>query len=71
MKNILLSCFAAAALTLSFCFEKTPDASASAGTAPHAVPAVAEASLFSGLLADAGYQPVSGSRLLALLCGMS
>jgi len=24
-----------------------------------------------GLLADAGYQPVSGSRLLALLCGMS
>jgi cell wall-associated NlpC family hydrolase len=54
MKNILLSCLAAAALTLSFCFEQAPDASASAGTATHAVPAVAEASLFSGLLADAG-----------------
>ena len=50
MKNILLCCLAAASLTLSFCFEKAPDASASAGTAPRAVPAVAEASLLSGLL---------------------
>ncbi|RZK37618.1 MAG: hypothetical protein EOO57_05250 [Hymenobacter sp.] len=50
MKNILLSCLAAASLTLSFCFEKAPDASASAGTATHAVPAVAEASLFSGFV---------------------
>ncbi|RZK16985.1 MAG: NlpC/P60 family protein [Hymenobacter sp.] len=50
MKNILLSCLAAASLTLSFCFEKAPDASASAGTATHAVPAVAEASLLSGLV---------------------
>ena len=54
MKNILLSCLAAASLTLSFCFEKAPDASASAGTATHAVPAVAEASLLSGLLAGPG-----------------
>ena len=51
MKNLLLSCLAAASLTLSFCFDKAPDASASAGTATHAVPAVAEASLLSGLLA--------------------
>ncbi|MGI4865061.1 MAG: C40 family peptidase [Janthinobacterium lividum] len=50
MKNLLLSCLAAASLTLSFCFEKAPDASASAGTATHAVPAVAEASLLSGLV---------------------
>ncbi|RZK22168.1 MAG: NlpC/P60 family protein [Hymenobacter sp.] len=54
MKNILLSCLAAAALTLSFCFDKAPDASASAGTATHAVPAVAEASLFPGLPAAPG-----------------
>jgi len=54
MKNILLSCLAAASLTLSFCFDKAPDASASAGTATHAVPAVAEASLLSGLLAGPG-----------------
>jgi probable lipoprotein NlpC len=50
MKNTLLCCLAAASLALSFCFEKAPDASASAGTATHAVPAVAEASLLSGLL---------------------
>ncbi|MGI4735137.1 MAG: C40 family peptidase [Janthinobacterium lividum] len=49
MKNTILCCLAAASLALSFCFEKAPDASASAGTATHAVPAVAEASLFSGL----------------------
>lgn len=47
MKNILLPCLAAAALTLSFCFEKAPDASAPA-SAP--APAAAEASLLSGLL---------------------
>ena len=56
MKNLLLYCLAAAALTLSFCFEQAPDASASAGTAPHAVPAVAEASLLSGLV-PAGSEP--------------
>ena len=50
MKNTLLCCLAAASLALSFCFEKAPDASASAGIAPRAVPAVAEASLLSGLL---------------------
>jgi probable lipoprotein NlpC len=50
MKNILLSCLAAASLTLSFCYDKASDASASAGTAPSAVPAVAEASLLPGLL---------------------
>jgi probable lipoprotein NlpC len=50
MKNILLCCLAAASLTLSFCYDKASDASASAGTAPSAVPAVAEASLLSGLL---------------------
>ena len=43
MKNYLLYCLAAAALALSFCFDKLPDASASAG-AP--APAAAEASLF-------------------------
>ncbi|WP_375416215.1 C40 family peptidase [uncultured Hymenobacter sp.] len=46
MKNPLLYCLAAAALTLSFCFEKLPDASASAGAPSSQVaPAVAEASL--------------------------
>jgi probable lipoprotein NlpC len=50
MKNTILCCLAAASLALSFCFEKASDASASAGTATHAVPAVAEASLFSGLM---------------------
>ncbi len=46
MKKSLLYCLAAASLALSFCFEKMPDAPASAG-AP--APAVAEASLLSGL----------------------
>jgi cell wall-associated NlpC family hydrolase len=45
MKNILLPCLAAAALTLSFCFEQAPAASASAPA-----PAAAEASLLSGVL---------------------
>ncbi len=54
MKNILLSCLAAASLTLSFCFEKAPDASASAGIAPRAMSAGAEASLLSGLLNGPG-----------------
>lgn len=48
MKNALLYCLAAASLTLSFCFEKLPDASASAGSAPTpAAPVVAEASLLA------------------------
>ena len=47
MKNILLPCLAAAALTLSFCFEQAPEASASA-SAP--APVAAEASLLSGVL---------------------
>lgn len=47
MKNTLLCCLAAASLTLSFCFEKLPNASATAGAAPtEAAPAIAEASLF-------------------------
>lgn len=50
MKNTILCCLAAASLALSFCFEKAPNASASVGTATHAVPAVAEASLLSGML---------------------
>jgi probable lipoprotein NlpC len=49
MKNTLLCCLAAASLALSFCFEKMPDASASAGAS---APAVAEASLLSGLTGD-------------------
>ncbi|QKG54001.1 C40 family peptidase [Hymenobacter sp. BRD67] len=51
MKNTLLSCLAAASLALSFCFEKMPDAPASAGAS---APAVAEASLLSGLLGSDG-----------------
>ena len=51
MKNTLLCCLAAASLALSFCFEKMPDAPASAGTS---APAAAEASLLSGLLAGDG-----------------
>jgi len=47
MKNTLLCCLAAASLALSFCFEKMPDASVSAGAS---APAVAEASLLAGLL---------------------
>jgi len=50
MNNPLLYCLAAASLALSFCFDKMPDASASAGAA---APAAAEASLLSGLT-DAG-----------------
>ena len=46
MKNTLLCCLAAASLALSFCFEKMPAASASAGAS---APAVAEASLLAGL----------------------
>jgi len=48
MKNRLLYCLAAASLVLSFCFERVPDASLTP-RAPDA-PAVAEASLLSGLL---------------------
>jgi len=47
MKNILLSCLAAASLALSFCFDKMPDAPASAGAS---APALAEASLLAGVL---------------------
>jgi probable lipoprotein NlpC len=54
MKNTLLCCLAAASLALSFCFEKMPDASASAGTS---TPAAAEASLLSGLLDGDGVVP--------------
>ena len=54
MKNTLLYCLAAASLTLSFCFEKLPDASASAGSATSvAAPAVAEASLLPAFSAAA------------------
>ena len=55
MKNTLLCCLAAASLALSFCFEKMPDAPASAGTS---APAAAEASLLSGLLSADG--PATG-----------
>jgi len=51
MKNTLLCCLAAASLALSFCFEKMPDAPASAGAS---APAVAEASLLAGLLGTEG-----------------
>ena len=54
MKNTLLCCLAAASLALSFCFEKMPDASASAGVS---TPAAAEASLLSGLLDGDGLAP--------------
>lgn len=47
MKNTLLCCLAAASLALSFCYDKLPDAPASAGAS---APALAEASLLSGLL---------------------
>ena len=51
MKNTLLSCLAAAALALSFCFDKLPDAPAAAGAS---APALAEASLLASVLnADA------------------
>lgn len=51
MKNTLLCCLAAASLALSFCFEKMPDAPASTGAS---APAVAEASLLSGLTGNDG-----------------
>jgi len=51
MKNTLLCCLAAASLALSFCFDKMPAASASAGAS---APAVAEASLLAGLLGSEG-----------------
>ncbi len=55
MKNTLLCGFAAASLALSFCFDKLPDAPAAAGAA---APALAEASLLTGLLpADSGALP--------------
>jgi cell wall-associated NlpC family hydrolase len=56
MKNTLLCCLAAASLALSFCFEKMPDASASAGAS---APAVAEASLLSGLVGSEGEAPAT------------
>jgi len=56
MKNTLLCCLAAASLALSFCFEKMPDASASAGAS---APAVAEASLLSGLSGSEGDAPAT------------
>ncbi|MDO7884735.1 C40 family peptidase [Hymenobacter cheonanensis] len=55
MKNTLLCCLAAASLALSFCFEKMPVAPASAGAS---APAVAEASLLSGLTSHDG--PTAG-----------
>jgi probable lipoprotein NlpC len=57
MKNTLLCCLAAASLALSFCFEKMPDAPASAGAS---APAVAEASLLSGLTGAGG--PLVGAE---------
>ena len=54
MKNTLLCCLAAASLALSFCFEKMPDAPASAGAS---TPAAAEAYLLSGLLDGDGLVP--------------
>jgi probable lipoprotein NlpC len=65
MKNTLLCCLAAASLALSFCFEKMPDAPASAGAS---APAIAEASLLSGLTgadgSSAGVEPpaITASR---------
>ena len=57
MKNLLLSCLAAASLALSFCYDKMPDAPASAGVS---APALAEASLLSGLLhADSVAEPAA------------
>ncbi|TFZ66114.1 NlpC/P60 family protein [Hymenobacter sp. UV11] len=59
MKNILLSCLAAASLALSFCFDKTPDALASAGAS---APALAEASLLNGLLGPKAATPTTGDE---------
>ena len=64
MKNPLLYCLAAAALTLSFCFEKLPDASASAGHASSlAAPVVAEASLLPAFSDPSGTTPLTGPVL--------
>lgn len=51
MKNTILCCLAAASLTLSFCFEQRPAASASTGaiSSPGAALVVAEASLLPAL----------------------
>ena len=57
MKNSILYCLAATALTLSFCFERPT-------TAPAAAPAAAEASLFSAELFEAG-PPTSGPEATA------
>ncbi len=59
MKNILLSCLAAASLALSFCFDKMPDAPASAGAS---APALAEASLLAGLLGSKSPTPPTGDE---------
>lgn len=48
MKNSILYCLAAASLVLSFCFERVPNASLTARALD--APAVAEASLLSGLM---------------------
>lgn len=59
MKNLLLSCLAAASLALSFCFDKMPDAPASAGAS---APALAEASLLAGLLGSRAPTPPNGDE---------
>lgn len=56
MKNSLLYFLAAASLVLSFCFERTPDASLTSRAFD--APAVAEASLLSGLLTTPAALPV-------------
>ncbi len=52
MKNSFLYCLAAASLVLSFCFERVPDASLTSRALD--APAVAEASLLSGLMGNPG-----------------
>ncbi len=52
MKNRILYCLAAASLVLSFCFERVPDASLTSRALD--APAVAEASLLSGLMGKPG-----------------
>jgi probable lipoprotein NlpC len=59
MKNILLSCLAAASLALSFCFDKMPDAPASSGAS---APALAEASLLAGMLGSKAPTPPTGDE---------
>ena len=56
MKHSLLYCLAAASLTLSFCFERTPAASPMPRAA---APAVAEASLLSGLVVAPEVEPIT------------